>query len=533
MRVLWLVVLAACAHAPVSELRYRNQSPVWRVNDRRPFAGAPKERIYNRALYHADGYLVRRLTRTLEFRAAHRATDVNSLDEVPDSTWFTNRIGVRDYAPDELSRGPIVDPSPFDNFPWTITKSKVGGTSVGFMFEDARGNSYLLKFDAKERPEMSSAAHVIVNRILWACGYNVPQDYLGHVRREDFVIGAKARGNGLTEATLDEDLGKISRDDDGSFRVIASRYLPGKPIGPYAREGTRPDDPNDVFAHEDRRTLRGQYAIFSWLNHTDMQEDNTLDTFVSENGRGYVMHYLIDFGLALGGMGYSMSWQNIGYTYRLDLGIALRSLFTLGLWKRPWEDVHAPTLRGIGLYESEHYDPGEWRANSIYFPYQDKDRFDAFWGSKILIRFTREQLAAIVAEGQLTDPRSAAYLLDTLVERQRKTARYWFDRVAPLDQFRVEPDRLCFTDLTLAYKLRASATQYVIEAYDRAGKPTGFRQTIRAMSDGTTCASGIVVGDYTIVRIRVRRNAYEMPAVFVHLAPDTTGRPQVIGLRRT
>ncbi|MCP5939770.1 hypothetical protein NL351_28060, partial [Klebsiella pneumoniae] len=78
-------------------------------------------------------------------------------------------------------------------------------------------------------------------------------------------------------------------------------------------------------------------------------------------------------------------------------------------------------------------------TNSQYWPYLDKDRFDAFWGAKILIRFTRDQLAAIIAEAHYSDPRSAAYMLDVLIERQRKTAKYWFGKVAPLDRFTVEP----------------------------------------------------------------------------------------------
>ena len=32
--------------------------------------------------------------------------NVNSLDEVPDSTWFTNRIGRRDMSMAEIVRGP-------------------------------------------------------------------------------------------------------------------------------------------------------------------------------------------------------------------------------------------------------------------------------------------------------------------------------------------------------------------------------------------------------------------------------------------
>ena len=38
---------------------------------------------------------------------------------------------------------------------------------------------------------------------------------------------------------------------------------------------------------------------------------------------------------------------------------------------------------------------GLWHSSSMYWPYKDSDRFDGFWGAKILIRFTREQLAVI------------------------------------------------------------------------------------------------------------------------------------------
>ena len=126
-------------------------------------------------------------------------------------------------------------------------------------------------------------------------------------------------------------------------------------IGPYAREGTRADDPNDRIPHEQRRSLRGQFPIFAWLNHTDMQEDNTLDTFDD----GHVVHYLIDFGKALGVMGWGLKWKTVGYTYRFDLGLALKSLLTLGLWVRPWEGLEETGLRGIGLFDAEHYHPGE------------------------------------------------------------------------------------------------------------------------------------------------------------------------------
>jgi hypothetical protein len=374
---------------------------------------------------------------------------------------------------------------------------------------------------------METAAHVIVHRILWACGYTVPEDRVGYIRREDLVIGKKPRERGLTDQILDAKLATTDRTNDGRIRVLVSRWLPGWPLGPYAREGTRPDDRNDMIRHEERRSLRGQYALFSWLDHTDIQEDNTLDTFVDD----HVEHYLIDFGKALGVMAHVLQWKTVGHTYRLDLGLGFASLLSLGLWHRPWDAREPSGLRGVGMFDVASFDPGHWRANSVYWPIEDRDRFDAFWGAKIAMRFTRDQLAAIVDEAQLSDPRSAAYLVDTLIARQRKLARFWFDRVAPVDDVRIAGDRLCFSDLALAYGLTRQGTTYDIELYDRDGRPTGYRRQLRAVSS-RSCASGVHITDYTIARVVVRRYAFELPPVDVHLAVDRARRPSVIGLRR-
>ncbi|MBA3503046.1 MAG: hypothetical protein H0T65_21975, partial [Deltaproteobacteria bacterium] len=262
--VLLAIVVTGCASSPgpVGELRFKNAAPVWSVDDQRPLKKAPDKRDYNRTLYHADGYAFRRVTRAMELGTEVRAKDVNALDEVPDSTWFENRIGVREYTIEELTRAANVDDSPFDHRPWTLTGSKIGGMSVGFMFEDAKERKFLLKFDEARAPELETGAHAIVHRILWACGYHVPQDFIGYIDPKDLVIGKKARAKGLDEAKLEAAM-KLVFHDNGKIRVLASRFVSGKPIGPYAREGVRGDDPNDVIAHDQRRSLRGQYPIFS------------------------------------------------------------------------------------------------------------------------------------------------------------------------------------------------------------------------------------------------------------------------------
>ena len=39
--------------------------------------------------------------------AGIRAQNLNTIDEVPDSSWFTNRIGARPVTAEEVQRGPV------------------------------------------------------------------------------------------------------------------------------------------------------------------------------------------------------------------------------------------------------------------------------------------------------------------------------------------------------------------------------------------------------------------------------------------
>ena len=542
----------------VGVVRFANRPPVWRVNDRVDTPVKPVERVFVRSLYMFDGYYHRRLARWMEMHERVRARDVNALDEVPDSTWFTNRIGVRDLSVEEVRRGPNRTGSPMDHKPWTIRSSKVGGTSVGFIIKDTRGKKYLLKFDQSGTPETETASHVIVQRILWACGYNVPEDDVVWFRRGDLVIAPDAvikdpfgGEKRLTRTFLDEQLAKVDIGPFGSIRGLASLFVEGVPVGGQPGIGVRPDDPNDLVAHELRRDVRGQYPIFAWLDHTDIKESQTVDSWVEDPGdrrRHYVVHYLLDFGKALGTQAYMDRVRYLGHANTYDFGDMALSLVTLGMWKRPWEDRRAPELVGVGLYEAATYDPGRWKPSTpSYYPFAAVDRFDAFWGAKILIRFTPAHLAVVIGQAGLTDPRSREYLLDTLVARQRKTARYWFERVNPLDRFAVAgvegrpgEHQLCFDDLALVHRLTdpaAGPTTYAATAFDWDGDETGWRGNAAPATAGRACLSGLRPAGgpdgYTIVKIETRRKGRALPATLIHLALDPARRTlRIIGLRR-
>ncbi len=548
MRTLvYLLVLASCAtSSTLPPVRFANAPPVLSVNDRNDVPDAPAEREFVRWLYNFDGQFHRRVTRALELHRPQRALGVNALDEVPNSTWFTNRIGVRDVSPAEIAAAPGGVGSPEPHTPWTIVSTKAGGATVGFIIKDARGEKFLLKFDPLGFPEAETGTHVIMARLLWAFGFNVTEDYVAYVNKRDLVLAPDAVikdefGNKrpLHQRDVDERLARIESTADGTMRVLVSHWLSGKPIGGHTFEGVRDDDPNDRIPHELRRDLRGAYALFSWLDHNDIHAANVLDLWVSDPvvpERHYVKHYWIDFGTGLGFAAAKNREPRFGFEFYFDFAATARALVSFGAVGRTWEDRGDPPGRGIGMLETELYDPGSWKSSTpAYVPIYVADRIDKFWASKIIIRFTREQIAAAVDSARFSDARAASWLVDALIARQRITARYWFERVNPLDEFTIDGETLCFKDLYLAHAFAPARTSsYALSFFDGAGHRIGDQQ-IRARDGGVSCAPAPLARDgdgYTIVRIDTTRPRFT-GTTYIHLArAPTTNAPRVIGIWR-
>ncbi len=538
MRALIVVLLVGCGgSSTVGSVRFRNTPPVWKVDDRQDVPQAPKGRDYLRASYYVESFH-RLAANGLNLERSRRALGTNSVDEVPDSTWFENRVNL---TPDEIRRGPLGD-TPERYLPWTIKAGKSGGLEVGFVVVDSRGEKFVLKFDAQTAPEVETAADAITSRLIWAAGYNVPSDHVVYFRRTDLRIDPKAHatvGNRkvpIDDKHLDDKLALVGHDSEGRFRGIASMFIKGKPVGGAPRYGTRRDDPNDRIPHQQRRDLRGLAVFLAWLSHTDVKEDNTFDAWQEDPADKtvhYVTHHLIDFGWALGAAAIETHDPSIDYRYGLDFKETLISIGSLGLVREVWEGRDRPRYRGVGVFSARDYHPGAWKPTMpSLFAILNADRIDKLWASKILIRFTRDQLAAAVDAGRLTDPASASYLLETLIARQRITAAHWFRRASPLDEVSVAGNHLCFTDLALRHKLETATTRFTIRAFDAGGAALA---TTGATADaaGSACTPDLPLAAgaerYTIYRIESSRGT---PPMLVHVAADPAGALRVIGIHR-
>jgi hypothetical protein len=411
------------------------------------------------------------------------AVNVNTLGEVPDSSWFTNRAGARELSIDEIVRGPNRGPGPDTSGPWTILSGKSQGITPGFTMRDARGDVYFVKFDRREYPHLSTAAEVISTSLFHALGYSVPENHLTRFRRAQLVIAAGARvavkggpPRPMTAADLDGLLRHVAPEADGTLRAVASLRLPGVPLGPHEYHGTRPDDANDVFPHEHRRELRGLRVFSAWLNHDDSRSVNTLDMYQGEEGRGHVRHYLIDFSSTLGAGSNAerqIAPQNprSGNEYILDWGPLLHSALTFGLWDRPWRRVKYPDYPEVGNIEAAFFDPDRWKPEYPNPAFERLQPEDAFWAAKRVASFSDAALRAVVALGGFSDERQQRYLADTLIARRDKVVACYFRQLNPLDRFRVEgapgPAMLAFENLGEAAGLaRAEAYEHEWFAFD-------------------------------------------------------------------
>lgn len=464
------------------------------------------------------GRLVRKLGGLLGGGGMLPAANVNRLGEVPNSTWFTNRLGLFSIPPGEAARGPGDGDGPDRSGPWTVVSAKTEGVTPGFTIRDALGDRYLIKFDPPGFPGMTSAAGVIAGRILWAAGYNVPDDAVVTFTRDRLVLGEGVMipGPGGRERpmTRDDLTGILNgvNHGDGRWRALASKILEGSVIGPFDWQGTRNDDPNDRIPHEDRRELRGFRVFAAWLCHFDTKRLNTLDVYVEEEGGRFLRHYFIDLASTLGAGGLGPSKLHC-FEHTVDGDAMARRALTLGWDADEWRRLERPEgLNEIGYFESEIFDPLEFRpfqGNAAFANLTDRD---GYWAAKIVSAFTDEHLEAMVAQGEYRNPEAARYMVRTLAERRDLVARAWFDRVPPLDFFQAEEGRLSFRDLgaergiydpeRTRYRYRTAPT----DAHGNAGEWsswTGTRDRVLPLPSPT---ESIESRPFQAVRLQVRRD---------------------------
>jgi hypothetical protein len=485
--------------------RFYPDDPIWRdddMHDAPPVAEFDLSKSYE-FLHETFGETV---------KSHGPALNTNTLGEVPDSSWFTNRLGLHDMTIEQLVRGPNQVDGPAPGI-WHVTGRPDSGITPKFTIKDARGDTYLIKLDPAKFPELPSSVEVISTKIFHAIGYHVPEDFIVtfDLTRLDVAPGAKITTLSGQKRLIDmEDveqwLKKTPRTKDGSIRALASRYVPGKVVGQYRYTGTRSDDLNDIYPHERRRELRGMRVFAAWLNHDDARSINSIDTYVEEDGRHYVRHYLQDFGSNLGSGSTSAQQPRGGNEYLIERDKIGKGLVSFGLYPRAWTKVQYPTSSALGNIEADFFEPAKWKTEYPQPAFSVMDAADAFWAARIASRFTNDMIKAIVDTGELSDPDDAKYLTDVIVKRRDKVVAYWISQTNPLDSFALNRNA---TGLELAFDNAAIRLRVV---------PPGATYKARWLAFDNSTGSARLVGqdlDLNQTRVAIPSEAWG--------PPDTTG----------
>ena len=417
---------------------------------------------------------------------------------------------------DELVKGSGAGTGPAPGG-WTVTSAKSDGVMPGLVVRDSAGQVWFIKFDAPGYPAMATGTEVLVSRLFWGLGYHVPETHLATLRPDELAIDEQARitpPSGKRRLFKQSDirllLRRAHRESDGSYRVVASRALEGRPVGGFLFYGTRSDDPNDVVPHEHRRELRGYGTFSAWLNHVDSKSINTLDTVVEQDGKQVVRHHLLDFGSTIGSAGVYPREAYEGWEY-LSGTKTLAGMLSFGLYAKSWRTIPLYRARSVGAFPADNtqWDPERWKSRYPNSAIRSARLDDKFWAARRLQAVTDEMLNTLISVGRFNDPKSEQMLSKFLIERRDAILRRYLPAVNPVVDVQLSPSgRLTFRNAAVDAGVAQAPEEYVVvwQEFDNAtGTTTPLGQT-RASATSVDAPSPLPAAASTYLHVEISAN---------------------------
>lgn len=411
-----------------------------------------------------DNSIFRPFTRVFKVAPWGEAPNANSLDEVADSAWFTNRLGRTPMTVDDVVLGnckpeQLLADSPPDGS-WLVDEGKMNGSSLGFRVTIPGKGKYLMKVDG-DPPERSTAASAIGAAVYRAAGFFSSCEQIVYFKPSALKLkpGLRVKDNTGVEKDFDQAaldrVVKAATPRGEQVRMQASAWLSGYLIGPYRYEGTRSDDPNDIIPHEDRRELRGMRVLASWLDHFDSREQNTMDTWMADkkdppdSSPGHVEHHILDTSDCLGS---EWAWDGIskrlGYSYLLDWGDIGAAFVTLGIPHHTWDLVErTPGHTKFGYFNVKDFRADGWKNEYPNPAFSRMTERDAAWMARKMAHITPAMVSGLAKAGEFTDPADTVFLEQTLEGRLEKILDRYLTKLSPLGEVHIDNGSLCATDL--------------------------------------------------------------------------------------
>ncbi len=512
--VLWCLV-AGCAYVPA---RFSASDAVTFVHDDYPVPVPGRTAVPDEIRY-SEAYVERAVVDGLDPRRTVDSEDVNALDEVPTSSWFSGRLQP-DYDAFYQSGPPSLPLKEIARDP-----SLPKGVRV---FVDTQARRWEIVPDEKYRSGMRVAAGTIASRLVSALGYYVAETY--PIRLE---------GERVLAVRFPATRGALSGQD-------------AIELGPTASLGTRLDDPNDVIDHEHRRSLRALRLVAAWIGLDEYRANTLRDVYVGVPNIGFVQHQIVGLEDALGA---GKVIRILHHTdYEGPVGNVWLALGTFGFGPKEKADPSATPTASVGLFPAA-LAPASYRL-AVPFPAAiEAQPADLYWIGKRIAGVTRSRIGEAVSAGEL-EPKANEYLEASLVARRDAVARYGMSLVTPLEVTRVAmvgarvPAKgkaplpmeapvgslqLDLDDLAIRRGFeRAATTRYEVDVFDERGGRLEATQTSSPRGSSLRLYFPSKVLDetgYVILRIRSYRDGSGAPRpVELHLR-GTSEKPVLRGVR--
>jgi hypothetical protein len=493
----WLLV-ALCVGCGARPARFADAPPVTRVADDMPIP-VPEQTSVIGPVYSSEVYVRRPIVFALEARRVHGAQDINALDDVPPSSW---------YSPPALDAAAFARAYEHEGAPeppWTIVRAPSDGPVEA---RDARGVHYEIRPDPRDRPHTASAAAAIATRLVRGLGYRTVPTW---VQTAD-----PSRISGAVPAAL---------SNSAVWQV--TRWPLGIYVGPTDPSNRRRDDPNDRVEPTRRRTLRVLGLLAAWLEIPNFGPERLADVYVGLPGQGHVQHFVVGLSASLGAAALA-TYDPVVSAAGTVKGTIGWNLITLGL-HRPDEYAQQTSLTV--------FRPTLERSHTLSMPYDPSDHLlpgDGYWFAKRLLRITNAFIMRAIDEARVPDAALVRHLRSAIAARRDQLIARLMTSVTPCEVATITPELLSLSDTALGTGMESRVgSAYRITFMDLAGDP--LMQTLR-QSDSLgeidiALPHAIRQRDYTVVEVHAERRGQLVPkAMVLHLAARG-GTPRVIGLR--
>jgi hypothetical protein len=225
---------------------------------------------------------------------------------------------------------------------------------------------------------------------------------------------------------------------------------------------------------------------------------------------------MFDFGSILGSGSTIAQVPRAGNEYILEWTPALKTLFSLGLWVRPWVKVDYPRVPpAVGRFEGDFFDPMAWRPEYPNPAFDNMRDDDAFWAAQRIVHFSDDIVRAVVAKAAYSDPAATDYITSTLIQRRNKVLRTWLTGVNPIVNPTLDANgTLRFENAAEAAGVASAGSSYTLEwsAFDNAAN-ADVRPTETVEADGPASqAPSSILSDSAFVSLKIRTTHRDFPS---------------------